>query len=110
MAVAACLGCRFAHPATVSGRQLAIAACHEGGEHREQEEQDRFRPEVAADATDGVRRRSKSGIAFECIAPANYRDRWGYREQGDDDEGRDLRPEEYVELVIGPAFRRDASP
>ena len=62
--------------ATVSRRQLAIAACHGGGEHREQEEQGRFRPEVAADATDGVRRRSKSGIAFQRIAPANYRNRW----------------------------------
>jgi hypothetical protein len=55
-------------------RQLAIAARHGGGEHREQEEQGRFRPEVAADATDGVRRRSKSGIALQRIAPANYRD------------------------------------
>src|SRR5271166_230848 len=96
--------------AMVSRRQLAIAACHGGGEHREQEEQGRFCPEVAADTTDGVRRRSKSGIAFERITPANYRHRWGYREQGDDEEGRDLRPEEYVDPVIGPAFGRNGSP
>jgi len=62
--------------ATVSRRQFAIAACHGGGERREQEEQGRFRPEVAADATDGARRRGKSGIAFQRIAPANYRHRW----------------------------------
>jgi len=34
----------------------------------------------------------------------------GYREQADDEEGRDLRPEEYVDLVIGPAFGRNGSP
>ena len=55
----------------VSRRQLTITACHGGSEHREQEEQGRFRPEVAADATDGVGRWSKSGIPFQCIAPAN---------------------------------------
>jgi hypothetical protein len=52
------------------GRQLAIAACHSGGKHREQEEQGRFGPEVTADATDGVRCRSKGGITFQRIAPA----------------------------------------
>src|ERR1700747_3715791 len=95
---------------TVSGRPLAIAAVHGGGEHRKQEKQGRFRPEVAANATDGVRRRSKSGIAFQRIAPANYRHRWDNREQPDDEEGRDLRPEEYVDLVIGPALGRDGGP
>ena len=65
---------------------------------------------VTANATDGVRRWSKSGIAFQRLAPANYRHRWNNREQADDDEGRDLRPEEYVELVIGPALGRDIGP
>jgi hypothetical protein len=79
--------------------QLAIAARHDGGEHREQQEEGRFRPEVAADATDSVHRRNKSGVAFERLAPANYRHRWDHREQGDHEEGRDLCPEEYVDLV-----------
>ena len=61
-------------------RQLAIAARHGGGEHRDQQEQGRFRPEVAADATDGIRRWSKSGVAFQRITPANDRHRWDKRE------------------------------
>jgi hypothetical protein len=80
------------------------------GEHREQEKQSRFRPELAADATDGVGRWSKSRILFQRIAPANHRRRRGNREQADDEKGRDIRPEEYVDHLIGSAFGRGGGP
>src|SRR5450432_1413690 len=94
-------------PDTKCGSKTAITARHGRGEDRKQHKKRHFRPEKLPHFADLRWCGQESRIDRQSPAPADNRQSRRNRQQPDDREGSDLRPEEQVDGIIGPTLGGD---